>query len=162
MGIHRTGCTSFWRSMGSSCQIGETSSSWVLNDPSVTFEQTTMLLRQVQACLNSLPLYAFSDNPEDLSHHLRVHVSRDDAATTLSVAIRSTEIASLLEAIETGIPKSTANVTKVHSSVTALRRRSLFNYHRDGIIVQMVSGPHHRASPWCRQIGTHSNRNNLR
>lgn len=58
MGIHRTGCTSFWRSMGSSCQIGEASSSWMLNNPSVTFEQMTMLLKQVQARLNSLPLYA--------------------------------------------------------------------------------------------------------
>jgi hypothetical protein len=102
--------------MGSSCQTGEASSSWVLNNPLVTFEQMTMLLRQVQACLNSLPLYAFSDNPEDLSHHIGVNVGRDDAAMTLSVAIRSTEITTLLEAMEPRIPKSTADVTKVHSS----------------------------------------------
>jgi hypothetical protein len=107
--------------MGSSCQIGEASSSWVLNDPSVTFEQMTMLMRRVQACLNALPLYAFSDNPEGLSHHLEVNVGQDDTATTLSVAIRSTEIASLLEAMEAGIPKSTADVTKVYSCIIELR-----------------------------------------
>ncbi|XP_011163880.1 uncharacterized protein LOC105198743 [Solenopsis invicta] len=39
----------------------------VLGDSTLTFEEMSTLLAQVKACLNSRPLQALSDDPEDLS-----------------------------------------------------------------------------------------------
>ncbi|XP_011170471.1 uncharacterized protein LOC105203381 [Solenopsis invicta] len=39
----------------------------VLGDSTLTFEEMSTLLAQVEACLNSCPLQALSDDPEDLS-----------------------------------------------------------------------------------------------
>lgn len=39
----------------------------VLGDTTLTFEETSILLAQIEACLNSQPLQALSDDTEDLS-----------------------------------------------------------------------------------------------
>lgn len=51
----------------------------VLGDSTLTYEKMSTLLAQIEACLNSRPLQALADDPEDVCAHPRAFPNRSGA-----------------------------------------------------------------------------------
>ena len=83
MAVQPAGCPSLWRTLGSSRQVNKYHLRRVIGDQHLTFEEMATLLHQIEACLNSRPLQAMSDDPGDLNPLTPGHFLIGDALLSL-------------------------------------------------------------------------------
>ena len=65
MALQPGASTSLWRTLGSSSEVSQTSLKRVVGQQQLTFEEFTMILCQVECCLNSRPLLPLNSHPDD-------------------------------------------------------------------------------------------------
>lgn len=88
MGLQFTRSSSYGRKWEAAFESVKFHLQRTIADSLFAFEDFSTFLAQVEAGLNSRPLSALSDNPDDLSALTQGHFIRGDALTTISEPFR--------------------------------------------------------------------------